>query len=38
MKPRRPRALLAQRAALAAAVAVVVAGCGEVKNTITPPP
>ncbi|MDE3132203.1 MAG: ABC transporter substrate-binding protein [Acidobacteriota bacterium] len=38
MKHRRPRASLAQRAALAAVVAVVVAGCGEVKNTITPPP
>jgi putative hydroxymethylpyrimidine transport system substrate-binding protein len=38
MKPRSPRAVFAQKAALAALAAVVLAGCGAVKNTITPQP
>jgi putative hydroxymethylpyrimidine transport system substrate-binding protein len=36
MKPQSPRTTLARRAALAAAAAVLLAGCGEIKNTITP--
>ena len=38
MKLRRPSTSIARMAALAAAVAVVLAGCGEVKNTIKPQP
>jgi putative hydroxymethylpyrimidine transport system substrate-binding protein len=38
MKPRSPRAFFAKKAALAALAAVVLAGCGAVKNTITPQP
>jgi putative hydroxymethylpyrimidine transport system substrate-binding protein len=38
MKPPRPRAPRARRAALAVATATLLAGCGEIKNTITPPP
>ena len=41
MKSRRPQAARAQKAAIAAvtaAAAVAIAGCGAVKNTITPQP
>jgi putative hydroxymethylpyrimidine transport system substrate-binding protein len=38
MKPRSPRASPVQKAALAALAAVLLAGCGEIKNTITPSP
>jgi ABC-type nitrate/sulfonate/bicarbonate transport system substrate-binding protein len=37
MKPQSPRTTLARRAAFAAAAAVLLAGCGEIKNTITAP-
>jgi ABC-type nitrate/sulfonate/bicarbonate transport system substrate-binding protein len=36
MKLHRPRASLASRAAAAAAAALALAGCGEIKNTVTP--
>jgi ABC-type nitrate/sulfonate/bicarbonate transport system substrate-binding protein len=38
MKSPRPQAALAHKAALAAVASVAIAGCGEVKNTITPQP
>jgi ABC-type nitrate/sulfonate/bicarbonate transport system substrate-binding protein len=38
MKSLRPQATLAHTATLAAVAAVAIAGCGEVKNTITPQP
>ncbi|MGH2835046.1 MAG: ABC transporter substrate-binding protein [Solirubrobacteraceae bacterium] len=37
MKPRRTRGSLAQKTAFATLAAVLLAGCGEVKNTISPP-
>jgi ABC-type nitrate/sulfonate/bicarbonate transport system substrate-binding protein len=38
MKPPRQPAPIARRAAVAALTAVLLAGCGEIKNTITPRP
>jgi len=38
MKPQRNRASVAPKAAIAALAALLLAGCGEIKNTITPRP
>ena len=38
MKPRNPRASRRHKAAFAALAATLLAGCGEIKNTITPSP
>jgi putative hydroxymethylpyrimidine transport system substrate-binding protein len=38
MKLRRPRANLAKKVSLAAVASLALAGCGEIKNTITPRP